>query len=470
MTVATEISSLTLQGNGLSTVWNFPFKVPGATTTDQTNLVVVLVDTTVSPATVTVLGNNQYAAAGISTPLAPTDAFQATYPLAGAALVAGQFITAARALPQVQSTRVPNGSDFYGPGLEAAYDYLCMLIQQMQTAIGRSLQVSASDPGGIPAVLPIASERANLALLFDASGNPIAGAVPQIAVSAQMIAVVQAATIALARTALGLHNVAVETIGNGLQDDGAGNLLALLHGSCRFAYVDTTHCALTPYNGGFLRIAGKVCTIPAAGVSVTSAGLALATVFFAYARDANGDGVVDTIEFSGVGHSADTTAGNVGVQIKTGDNTRTLIGMVRTNGASAQFQQDNSQLGVLSWFNRRDIVAAVAVNASSISGAAVPLGATITFLTWGDEVPRFDWVGFATASVVLTATTYIDVDAAAQTIVNVTFALAGGTYENSSHGIPVNCPEGVHTFYVAGNSDGTNGVNWVGGEYVKVRG
>jgi hypothetical protein len=90
--------------------------------------------------------------------------------------------------------------------------------------IGRQITVAVSD--STPTALPPAAQRALTYMAFDTSGNPIAalaspGTTP---VSSAMAAVVAAATLALARTAMGLGAASVEGIGAGLQDDGAASI------------------------------------------------------------------------------------------------------------------------------------------------------------------------------------------------------------------------------------------------------
>ena len=79
-----------------------------------------------------------------------------------------------------------------------------------------------------------------------------------------------------------------------------------------------------------------------------SFNIAANTLYYVYAF--NNSGTV-TADYSTTGHATSTTAGNVGTEIKSGDDTRTLIGMIRT-GASG-FLNTADFRGVISWFNRR---------------------------------------------------------------------------------------------------------------------
>jgi hypothetical protein len=74
------------------------------------------------------------------------------------------------------------------------------------------------------------------------------------------------------------------------------------------------------------------------------------------------------------------------VEIKTGDNTRSLIGMVKTNGSS-QFADDIKNRLVASWFNRRPRAIYGATAGSVTTTSATPAIATGTlslFLSWAD--------------------------------------------------------------------------------------
>lgn len=89
--------------------------------------------------------------------------------------------------------------------VEAAFDYLTMLIQRVSDLITRSLRQPDGDSTSI-AVLPSAVGRASTYLGFDASSNPVALAPPTgtTGVSAFMATVLDDASAAAARTTLGI--------------------------------------------------------------------------------------------------------------------------------------------------------------------------------------------------------------------------------------------------------------------------
>jgi hypothetical protein len=166
----------------------------------------------------------------------------------------------------------------------------------------------------------------------------------------------------------------------------------------RLTYVSTTALKFSPVNGDLHKVAGSVYRIPAAGIvglantavyvnGTPGQNLAPLTLYYVYSFSAAG---VLTADFSTTGHGPSTTAGNVGTEIKNGDDTRSLIGMVYTN-ASSQF----SDALTASWFNRRMRSFASPQTSPGSAGAyfveiaggtsiASP-GSRAYFLIWGDE-------------------------------------------------------------------------------------
>ena len=133
-------------------------------------------------------------------------------------------------------------------------------------------------------------------------------------------------------------------------------------GAGRLTFVSSTTLAFKPYNGNFIKINGTNYMIPNAGIAglantavfvngVAGQNLAATTDYWVFAF-ING-GVVTADFRTAATHAPSTTAGNEGVEILTGDDSRTLIGLVHTFGASAIFVDSATQRFVVSWFNRR---------------------------------------------------------------------------------------------------------------------
>ncbi len=211
MTVNTTASKITYNGNGATTVW--PFSFPAVAASD---LSIYYTDTA---GTATLLNPTQYSV-GLNAAIPPNPTAiggSVTYPLSGSPIAVGTFLTILRTLPDVQSTSLANQGNTYPAVVEQALDYLTMLDQQSLDLLGRAIVVAVSDPNPLP--LPPVAQRALLYMAFDSAGNPIAAATNggTSPISSAMAPVVAAATLALARTLLGLGNVAVDNVGYGLQ-------------------------------------------------------------------------------------------------------------------------------------------------------------------------------------------------------------------------------------------------------------
>lgn len=165
----------------------------------------------------------------------------------------------------------------------------------------------------------------------------------------------------------------------------------LLSGQCYFSRSTGTACALLPFNGNGVPNQGNMLALPAAGVTVANTGVTIngtsssnlaANTNYLVALNAS-----VALEFwtLATGHTRSSTSGNVGVEIITGHNDKTLIGMVRTDG-SAQFVDNDGSLFVLSWFNPRLKKSRTNFDTDKTYGATTvgEIDVTIrnSFLTW----------------------------------------------------------------------------------------
>jgi hypothetical protein len=116
---------------------------------------------------------------------------------------------------------------------------------------------------------------------------------------------------------------------------------------------------------------------------VAGQNLAASTLYYVYVFSNAG---VITADFSTTGRVVSSTAGNVGTQIKSGDNTRSLIGLIRTNAAS-QFVDTFSQRFVRTWFNDPGVGAYNASTGSTTSVTLVEITSVgrAEFLAWSAE-------------------------------------------------------------------------------------
>lgn len=163
-------------------------------------------------------------------------------------------------------------------------------------------------------------------------------------------------------------------------------ILSADYGQAQLTYTDTTHVKLIPFNGNKLVVNGVVCTVPDAGVSYTISGLASSTLYYVYAVATTG--AISSIEVSTTVPVASTTAGNKGTMIKTGDDTRSLVGMVRTDG-STLFANTTQKRFVRGWFNDAGITGTGPISSNTAIGSApyieIVSSARAEFLAWGNE-------------------------------------------------------------------------------------
>ena len=168
-----------------------------------------------------------------------------------------------------------------------------------------------------------------------------------------------------------------------------------LIGAGRLTFVGATSIQFCPFNGNYVNIPGgttKSYTIPSACVVAANtsiiidgtggSNLAASTLYYVYLFDSSG---VLTVEFSTTSHATDAATG---IEVKTSNATRALIGMVRTNGSS-QFVNSGNTLFVNSYFNRRVQGGRNAFTAdrttSSTTFVEVNSEIRAEFLTWSDE-------------------------------------------------------------------------------------
>lgn len=174
MTVSTTTSTVTLAGNGASTVFNFSFI--GVSPAD---LIVTYTDglgvaTVLSP-TVYTLNINAVPVGGLWG-IGGT----VTYPNTGSPpvpIAVGTSLSITRDVPYEQTVSINNQGAFYPQAVEQGLDLLELQIQQLETGLGYTIRVPVTDPV-LPNVLPGYQLRAGGYLAFDANGQPIITTIP----------------------------------------------------------------------------------------------------------------------------------------------------------------------------------------------------------------------------------------------------------------------------------------------------
>lgn len=166
------------------------------------------------------------------------------------------------------------------------------------------------------------------------------------------------------------------------------DLVNVAPGQCRLKVDSTSQISLNRYNGSFipLKIGSnwEAKLIPSGGTTMSNSGLTAATKYFIYAFDNAG---TLTLEGSTTAHAKDSTTG---VEIKSGDASRTLVGMVYMGaGSPGTFVDSATRRLLLNWFNRRelDLVNTFSADRTTTGTSLGEVNSEIQveFLSWDDE-------------------------------------------------------------------------------------
>jgi hypothetical protein len=194
-------------------------------------------------------------------------------------------------------------------------------------------------------------------------------------------------------------------------------------------------------------INGQSYAIPSAGITVSTSGLAASTLYYVYAFMNAG---VMTLEAVTTTH---TTNAATGVEVKSGDATRTLVGMMYVTTGSVTADSGIARY-VASYFNRRNRTVAFAVQSSTSSTTTVDLAPSnhVFWLDWGDDEIFASSLGTTTMSLSGASTT---IDVSIDGSFSSSYASTGQAYAAS-----VNVPsvssfsgilsEGLHFMSIAG--------------------
>jgi len=235
------------------------------------------------------------------------------------------------------------------------------------------------------------------------------------------------------------------------QISGAGGLFNPV-GTSRISRVDATNIQLNigviPLFVNSIWQMKPVTTV----VNITNGSLSANTTYFVYAFDNAG---TLTLEIVVTAHATDAT---YGVEIKSGDATRTLVGMVRTN-ASSQFVDTVIARFVISWFNRKTISGVTptfAANVTTTSTTFVEMATAfrIEFLCWPDEEVRLYPQLIVTSA---TAASYagVDIDAGTSPLHVVAFVSQTNGSMLSSPTVSTLLAEGYHFSTISGRTNAT---------------
>lgn len=162
-------------------------------------------------------------------------------------------------------------------------------------------------------------------------------------------------------------------------------------GQCRLT-LSGGNLLLSRFNGSRLTINGIGENIPSAGITLAATGLTPSTLYYIYAYMNSG---TMALEASTTVPVADTATG---IQIKTGDATRSLVGMARPVTGPA-WADTTAQRFVLSYYNRvrKRAEGSFTASRSTTSTTFVEINTEIRFefLAWGDTDLSFGANGTA---------------------------------------------------------------------------
>jgi len=161
-------------------------------------------------------------------------------------------------------------------------------------------------------------------------------------------------------------------------------------GQCRLVK-SGANLALQPFMGNKLAFPdGTLATVPSGGVTLAPTGLTAGTTYFIYAVQTGG--TVTSLEATTSGHATDAGSG---IEIKSGDATRVLVGMGRPIAGPA-WQDTALQRFVASWFNRRIVAALLAPmttgSSTSTTLAEINVANRVEWLAWADSATRLEVV------------------------------------------------------------------------------
>lgn len=145
-------------GNGVTTAFPFTFKVFAASDIRVVKTSALNVETTLTLTT--------HYTVSLNADQDNDPGGTVTY----ASLATGTKLTIVGALSELQPTDITNGGGFFPRVIENALDRMVVYVQQLREVVNRAIQFPVSDAAGSVS-LPVASARANKALIFDADGG-----------------------------------------------------------------------------------------------------------------------------------------------------------------------------------------------------------------------------------------------------------------------------------------------------------
>lgn len=249
----------------------------------------------------------------------------------------------------------------------------------------------------------------------------------------------------------GAPTLALQAATKGYAD---GVVLGMNAGQCYFGIISSTQCRLVPQNGNKIFINGEWLNIPSVGVNLANTGALLG------GGSASANNVYNVYAFNNggtpaliMGPQARTTDATFGHQVATGFASHTLVGKVRLDGSGLFY--DNTEVGVLSWFNRRRKTAyrgyPLVLTDITTQSFTTLLGGQVSALTWGQDPYEVFAIsnGVYSAGGVGNVSLITVFDGVATGFSCQGSAHASNYYVGLNSSAPVGASEGNHTFGAA---------------------
>lgn len=255
-------------------------------------------------------------------------------------------------------------------------------------------------------------------------------------------------------------------LGRTTTGDGPQEQIIVPFGQCQLTKSGSS-LLLSPYDGNLLTINSAAEVVPSAGVSLSVSGLSNSTLYYIYAYMSSG---TMTLEASATAYATQSTTG---IRTKSGDDTRTLVGMAYLSGGA--FIDSATQRYVRSYYNEPGLALlnSFSTNRTSTSTSYAEINSEIRveFLSWSGEVVDLGINGACgndtNGGLTFTAIGIDDATAEDSYSLNSTHS-SGTTHPIAVRLLTSSLTEGYHYATLVGKV-GANTGTWIGSSTVALR-